>query len=45
MLVDAELGAGEYKVRFDAAGLTSGAYFYRLEAGNSLRTKKLLLVK
>jgi hypothetical protein len=44
-LVEAQQSAGRYKVTFDASNLTSGTYFYRLQAGNSVDTKKLLLVK
>jgi hypothetical protein len=44
-LVQAEQSAGRYRVTFDAGNLTSGTYFYRLQAGNSVDTKKLLLVK
>ncbi|NCQ12259.1 MAG: T9SS type A sorting domain-containing protein, partial [Bacteroidetes bacterium] len=37
--------AGFYSVSFDASNLSSGMYLYRLEAGNNVMTKKLLLVK
>jgi len=40
-----ELIAGTYKVHWDAAGLPSGAYFYRLTAGSLVDTKKMLLMK
>jgi hypothetical protein len=36
---------GEYTVRWDASGLSSGVYFYRLQASNSTRTRKLILMK
>ncbi len=36
---------GRYQVQFDAKGLPSGVYFYRLAAGNQLETKKLVLTK
>ena len=37
--------AGNYVVDFNAGDLSSGAYFYRLESGNFVETKKMLLVK
>jgi hypothetical protein len=39
------LGRGDHSVRFDASFLPSGVYFYRLQAGISSETKKLLLLK
>jgi len=36
---------GNYSVTFDASELTSGVYFYRLQAGEFSTTKKLLLQK
>ncbi len=44
-LVDKEMNAGSYEVEFDAGNLASGAYFYRLEAGNFTGTKRMILVK
>ncbi|MBI5475399.1 MAG: T9SS type A sorting domain-containing protein [Ignavibacteriales bacterium] len=37
--------AGYHEVIFDGSGLTSGVYFYRIQANNYLETKKLLLMK
>jgi hypothetical protein len=44
-LVDESREAGIYDVRFDATGLASGVYFYRLQAGNFVQTRKLVLLR
>lgn len=44
-LVDRRETAGSYSVNFNAAGLPSGVYFYRLEAGSYHDAKKLVLLK
>ena len=44
-LVDERLEAGVYEVRFDAGELPSGVYFYRMEAGSFMETRKLVLLK
>lgn len=44
-LVDTDLQAGYYSVSFDAASLSSGVYYYRIESGNFKRSEKMLLVK
>jgi len=44
-LADGTLNAGDHRVSFDAAGLASGLYFYRLEVGSESIAKKLLLLK
>ena len=36
---------GRHKVEFNASGLPSGAYFYRLESGGHFQLKKMILVK
>ena len=44
-LVDKKQPAGKYRVTFNAAGLPSGVYYYRLEAGHFSQTKKLILLR
>ena len=36
---------GHHEVTFDASGLTSGVYFYRLTAGKQVKTKKMVVLK
>ncbi len=43
--MDAELAAGRHEVPFTAVGLPSGAYFYRVEVGDRLQTRKMMLLK
>jgi hypothetical protein len=44
-LVDEVKSAGIYKVEFNSNGLTSGIYFYTLQAGSFVETKKLVLLR
>ena len=44
-LVNEELPAGSYELKFDATILPSGVYFYRLKTGNFVGTKKMVLMK
>ena len=45
MLVNERKDAGVHEVKFDGSDLASGVYFYRLQAGDYVGTKKLLLMK
>ena len=45
VLVDQQLPAGDYTFPWNAGGLASGVYFYRLQAGDFVETKKMILVK
>jgi hypothetical protein len=44
-LADADFTAGNHTVSWDASGTPSGLYFYRLSAGVTSLTKKMLLLK
>lgn len=44
-LVNENVKAGEYKVSWDAGRYASGVYFYRLEAGEFITTKKMVVIK
>jgi hypothetical protein len=44
-LVNQNLSAGVHTANFNASALSSGVYFYRLEAGNNIAVKKMLLIK
>jgi len=44
-LVDGWREAGKYEASFDAADLSSGVYFYRLEAGLGTASGKMVLMK
>ncbi len=44
-LVDGELNAGRHFVHFDGDNLTSGIYFYILDAGKFRDVKKMVLIK
>ena len=44
-LVNSNLNRGNHQVVFNAANLSSGVYFYRVEAGNFSSIKKMILMK
>jgi hypothetical protein len=44
-LVDEYKEAGKFEATFDASQLSSGVYFYKLQAGNFVETKKMILLK
>jgi hypothetical protein len=44
-LLNEEKNAGLYEVTFDATDFSSGIYFYKIEAGNFVATKKMILMK
>jgi len=44
-LVDGEMLAGEHTAMWNASIFSSGIYFYRLRAGDFIRTRKMVLLK
>jgi hypothetical protein len=44
-LVNESKPAGTYEVEFNASNLSSGIYFYKLQAGSFTQTKKMILMK
>jgi hypothetical protein len=44
-LVYSDQTAGEHRTMFDAAGLASGVYYYRIEAGPFTETRKITLLR
>ena len=45
VLVNERRDAGVHEVKFDALGLASGVYFYRMQAGDFVQSRKLMMVK
>jgi hypothetical protein len=45
VLVNEKKPSGNYRVKFDGSSLASGVYFYRLQAGDLVATKRFLLLK
>ena len=45
ILVNNEQSAGNYEVKFDASGLSSGTYIYRITAGKYSDSKKMILLR
>ena len=45
VLVNETLRAGSYNVSLNAGNLSSGIYFYRLESGGFVQTRKMILLK
>lgn len=45
VLANGHYAPGSYRVRFDARNLPGGTYFYRLQSGSFVETKKLVLLK
>lgn len=44
-IVNEKLSAGNYEADFNGSNMASGTYFYKIEAGNFVETKKMILLK
>ncbi len=44
-LVNGKQTAGSYEVQFNASNLASGVYFFRITAGDYIKTQKMVLLK
>jgi hypothetical protein len=44
-LVNEFRNAGSYEIDFNASSLSSGIYFYRLQTGSFVQTKKMVIIK
>jgi len=44
-IVNEEKPVGIYELNWNAANLPSGVYFYRLQAGSFVQTRKMILLK
>jgi Secretion system C-terminal sorting domain len=44
-LLNEEKEAGNHSIEFNASSLASGTYFYKLQAGKNIETRKMLLLK
>ena len=45
ILVNKEQEPGNYEVQFNAKNLSSGIYYYRITAGDFMKTMKMILLK
>jgi len=44
-LINTKMASGTHSVRFDASGLASGMYIYRIQAGSFVQQRTMMLIK
>ncbi|HSG28583.1 MAG TPA: T9SS type A sorting domain-containing protein, partial [Candidatus Krumholzibacterium sp.] len=44
-VLNKEMDEGDHSVSFQANGLASGVYFYRLETNDEIQTRKMILLR
>lgn len=44
-LVNEQQSAGTYETVFNATSFASGIYFYKIQSGNFVETKRMMLIK
>jgi hypothetical protein len=44
-LLDGSYGGGDYRMEWRPRNLPNGVYFYRLQAGDFIETRKLVLLR
>ena len=44
-LIDGEMPSGSHSAIWDASNIASGIYFYRLQSGDFVQTRKMVLLK
>jgi len=44
-LINSNLAKGTHNINFNADGLSSGFYIYKLESGNKVQVRKMMLLK
>jgi len=45
LIADGFYKAGTYSINFDGSNLSTGTYFYRIQAGDYVDAKKMLMIK
>ena len=45
VLIDCQMPAGKHQISWNAGDLPSGIYYYTIQVGGNIETRKMLLVK